>query len=292
MPGVVLAVVMVGIGSRTVIDQVGSDSPGSSRSASSSNGRENPEPELDSATKVAPTGATVPSVKDPKTVRLEVLAEHATVGSVRYSSDAKASTSQADTPLPWAVEAPLTAGNQVITLSASNRGQDTGGPANTTVPTVVCRIYLDGVKVTEMAGRGYASCDTSLDSFRTVRTQGDGEKLSAATAVTPATTTVPHLSGAAPTSVVFEAYSAATSGDVSFGNTTTRTYLDDQTLPTAWRTPLPAGVEYYGASVSDFSRDDDPMMMCRLIVEGVTVQESVEPTSANCSMSTYFLTRS
>ena len=252
VPLVVLAVVMGGIGARTVIDQVGSDDRGSS---SSSSGRANPEPALGSATKVAPTGATVPSVKDPKTVRLEVLAQNGSVGSVRYGSDAKDTTSQEDITLPWAVEAPLSAGNEFVSVSGSDQTPYTKGKTNTPVSTVICRIYLDGVKVTEMVGRGYASCDTSVDRFRTTRTDGDGEKLAAATAVTPATTTLPHLSGAAPTSVVFEAYSAGSSGDVGFGNSTTRSHLDDQTLPAAWRTALPAGVDYFGASVSDFSSD-------------------------------------
>ena len=97
----------------------------------------------------------MPAVADPKTVRLELLGAQGTTASIRYQGDVGAATKLETVALPWAVEAPLSAGNRHVQLTANDTKPSTD-PMNQ--GTLLCRIYLDGVIVEQTVGHGYAQC--------------------------------------------------------------------------------------------------------------------------------------
>ena len=79
-----------------------------------------------SAADVAPKGAdTVQAPVEPATVRLELVAATGTTATVTYGSDGRDTQRAEHVSLPWAVEAPLTADNNSISVTGA---QEETGP--------------------------------------------------------------------------------------------------------------------------------------------------------------------
>lgn len=241
---------------------------------------------LENAASVTPIGAdAVTAPMDPGTVRLELVAASGTKATVTYGSDGRDTQRAKDVSLPWAVEAPLTADNNSISVTGA---QESSAATTATKASLTCRVYLDGVLVNEERSRGMAACTTKLDGFRS-GAPGQGAALSRVTQAEPSSTVMPALPTAG-AKVTFEAYSSDGTDalDVDFGPPGTRAgaHREHQPAPSAWQASVTKNVGLLTLRV----RQDGPpratsTLMCRILVDDVVVAQSLNAGPVGCSTS-------